>query len=344
MKKVKCLFVVLVFLALALLQAPQAFSGQEVVTLKMADTFPIKHFCHECGLYFIKRVKEISGNKVQIKYFPAGQMGKLKDSFNMTAKGLVDISYIMTTFEVGKVPLNTVAALPYFTTAVEGTEIRTRQFEVCPELTQEYLNYGARPLIHWSTNQYDVGTVKKAVQSPEDLKGLKLKCAGGLFERIAKLYGIIPIALPPVEVYQAVQRGIVDGCILSLPSVKGYRLNELEKYHTIGLRMGASPSGYIINEKKWQSLSKEVKEVLQQAGSDCSRFFAEGWDGQSNDLMQKWEKEGMVFHRIQSQDRHIWDAPLQGISDVWIQDMEKRDLPARKIYQSFRKICQEVVK
>ena len=342
MKKGGCLL--LVFVWVAFLQAPQVSYGQEVVKLKMADSFPIGHISHESALYFIKRVGELSNNKVKIEYYPSEQLGKLKDYLNLCGEGILDIAYVPPSFYAGQVPLNTVLILPYWTSAVEGTTIYNRLLEACPEMTQEFLKYKVRPLLINSTSQYDVGTVKKPVRSPEDLKNLKLKTSGGLFDRIARQYGIITVTVASPEVYEATQRGIMDGNIFSYPSVKGYRVNELEKYHTYGLRMGGYPSGYQINEKKWQKLPKEVQTLLRNAARDFARYSTENWDKETLRLVEEFEKDGMVIHRVLAQDRPKWEAPLKGIEEIWIQEMEKKNLPGRKVFENFKKICQGVVK
>ena len=124
------------------------------------------------------------------------------------------------------------------------------------ELQAELGKYKVRPLSVFTTSQYDAGTVSKPINKPEDLKGLRLKSSGGIFERIAQRYGIIPVTIASPEVYEATQRGVVDGNIFSLASIAGYRVNELEKYHTLGMRLGGFPSMYVINQKKFAALAR----------------------------------------------------------------------------------------
>ena len=46
---------------------------------------------------------------------------------------------------------------------------------------------------------------------------------------IIQQYKIVPVNIGGVETYESIQRGIVDGCVFSYPSVKAYRLDELVK-------------------------------------------------------------------------------------------------------------------
>jgi TRAP-type C4-dicarboxylate transport system substrate-binding protein len=342
MKKIVYFFLVVALLAFT--ATPQTSEGQEVIRLKMVHSFPVNHLGNQSVLYFIERAEKLTNQRVKIENYPAEQLGKLKDFLNLCSQGIADIAYVAPGFYAGQLPLNTVMILPFFTTAVEGTEIYNRLLDASPELRQEFLKYGTRPLLVASSNQYDIGTVKKPVRSPEDLKGLKLKTSGGTYDRIAKQFGIVGVTIPSPEIYEATQRGVVEGNILSYPSVKGYRLNELEKFHTFGGRMGGFPWPYLINEKKWQKIPADLQKSLMAAAADYNRYLSENWDRDSLKLVEEFEKEGMTIHRIAEKDRAMWDAPLQGIEEVWIQDMEKRGLPGRKVFTEFKRISQEVVK
>jgi TRAP-type C4-dicarboxylate transport system substrate-binding protein len=340
----KMFYVFLVFTLFACIGNPPTTQGQEVIKLKLVHSFPVTHVANLSLLRFIEEAEKLSNHKVKIENYPAEQLGKLKDFLNLCSQGIADIAYVAPAFYAGHLPLNTVMILPFFTTAVEGTEIYNRLLDTCPELNQEFLKYGARPLLLTSSNQYDIGTVKKPVRSPEDLKGLKLKTSGGTYDKIAKQYGINGVTIPSPEIYEATQRGVVEGNILSYPSVKGYRLNELEKYHTFGGRMGGFPWPYLVNEKKWQTLPGEIQKSLLAAAKNYNKYHSESWDRDSLKLLEEFEKGGMTIYRITEKDRAQWDAPLKGIEEVWIQDMEKKGLPGKKIFLEYKKICQEVAK
>ena len=339
MKRVLILLMLVVVFGVAV--GPVLAAG-ETVRLKMADYFPIGHLGHKTALRFIDRISELSQGKIQIDYYPAQQLGKAQDLLRMCSMGAADIAGVAPSLFAGQVPMNTVIVLPFWTTATEGTRIYTRLMETSPELLQEFLRYGVRPIVTVTTSQYDVGTVEKPVRSPADLKGLRLKSSGGIFVKIAKRYGITPINIPGPELYEATRRGIVDGNILSYGSVEGYHLNEVEKFHTLGLKMGGFPSTYQINEKVWQSLVPAHREVILQAAKEGADWFARTWDDQQKALSDRFEAQGMTICRIRPQDREKWFAPLAGIESEWMEKLEKRGLPAKKVFADFKKLSLEI--
>jgi TRAP-type C4-dicarboxylate transport system substrate-binding protein len=344
----KHVLVAALIVSLALIMVPlgwtSALQAEEAkpITLKMADSFPQSHPAYKMSQRLIQKIDEYTQGKVKIDYYPAEQLGKMKDLLDLCKLGVTDIAYVAPSFDAGKVPLNTIMILPYWTNAAEGTEIYQRLLKEAPELSREFSRYGVSPLAVLCISQYDIGTVQKEVRSPADAKGLRLKSSGGLYERIAKRYGISPVTIPSPEVYEGVQRGVVDGAIFSLPSVKGYRLNELEKYHTLGLRLGGYPATYVINDKVWQGLSPALQEGITRAAVESSKWFAKVWDGLQVQLAKAFEQGGMKIYYVTTKERSPWDEAVKGIEKEWIESVKGKAPSCEEVFNKFKKISEEV--
>ena len=338
----RILVLALMFMFFAAPPPAMAEEGQ-VYKLKLADSFPIGHPGNKLALGYIEQVKKMSKNRIEIEYYPAEQLGKMKDLLKLCQGGLTDITYIAPSFYAGQLPLNTVMVLPFWTTALEGAQIYQGLMAESQELKDELGRYNVQALSVFATSQYDAGTVKQPIDKPEDLKGLRLKTSGGIFEKIAQRYGVIPVTIASPEVYEATQRGVVDGNIFSLVSIRGYRINELEKYHTLGMRLGGFPSMYVINKKSLAKLPEDLQQALIGAAEQVAAVFAFFWDEQNQKMAQEFEQAGMTIRRITPEERATWDAPLKGIEKEWITDMEERGLPGQKVYDQFMVQVQAVL-
>lgn len=321
---------------------PVVVHGQEF-KLKLADPYPIGHVMHQVGKDLIASIHKYTQNRVKVEHYPSEQLGKAKDMLYLCSQGMADISYVHITYFAGQLPLNSLVVLPFYTTAVEGTEIYTRLAAENAPIREEFQKYGTRVLSVFTTNQYDIGTVKKAVKKPEDATGLKLKTAGGMYDHIAKRYGIIPVNVAAAETYESIQRGVVDGCIFSYPSMKGYRLNELLKFITSGLRLGGYPQAYVINEKIWQKLPPDIQLGISKA-TQKNEIYSPGdsWNREQFQQIEKFEKQGIAIQRIPSDQRKVWEGSIKGIEEIWLQDVEKKKLPGKNVLADFLRISKEV--
>jgi TRAP-type C4-dicarboxylate transport system substrate-binding protein len=333
-----------VFYLTVLIGWPPFACAAKAIELKWASPYPIGHPSYVMANEFIGFIHKRTDNKVKIVHFPAEQLGKAKDMLILCSQGIADISQVHITYFAGQLPLNNVALLPTYYKASEGSEIYRRLLLTSPEIQNEFLKYGVRSIEGHTTAQYDIATVKKEVNSLEDAKGLKLKTAGGWYDRIAKRYGIVPVSIAAAETYEAMQRGIVEGCIFNFPSVRSYRLNDHIKYFTNGLRLGGYPGAVVINEKKWQKLPPDVQKGIREAAEDAGKRWGVYWDDMHDETVKQFIQQGIKVYNIPAEDQAKWDAPIKGLAEDFIADLEKRKLPGRQVYDEFKKISDEVVK
>ena len=335
-----CMTIGMVF---TLVMSSASITADKVYTLKIADSFPIKHPMGEVVNHFMEAAKKESGGKLDFQYCPAQQLGKLHDLLKICQLGMTDIAYVGPTFFPGQLGLNTVVALPFWDSAKQGSAIYLELVKQSKEIQKEWADNRVRPLFVSATSQYEVGTGTKQVVRISDLSGLRMKTPGGIFDNIAKRYGIVPVAMSFNEAYEAIQRNIIDGAVQTLPSVKGYRLFEVEKHHVAGLRMGGYISTYVINDKALRKLPEDVKQTLFRAGESATVFAAELLDTMNASLVRTFEDQGMQFFNIPEDKKPEWLAPLKGIEEEWIAEYGKKGKPARAVYEHFRKIAEKVV-
>lgn len=336
-------FMSLLLIATMLIFASTAFGAESVIKLIFADYYTPGHALDPAAKDFIKYIEEGSNGRIKIQRFPAQQLGKAGDMLELASRGTADFTSCVVSYFGGQLPLQNIMSLPKWTTAVEGCAVQRRIIKEIPEIQAEMAKYNLIGIMPFQACQHDVGLSKKEVKSLEDLKGLRIATAGGFLDTTAAAYGIIPVSLTAGELYEAVQRGIVDGTTLSLPSVNNFRLNELYTFHTYGMRQGGAPAVWPMNLKKFNSLPKDLQKVILDAGERVSKEAAVRWDNFSLELKEKWTKAGMKFLTITNKDRAEWDAPLAPLDQVWLDDMNKKGVAgAKKVLDAYTKICKEV--
>lgn len=322
-----------------------AARADDTITLKFASPFPIGHPSYMMAKEYIEDIQKLTNNKVKISYFPAEQLGKAKDMLTVCGKGLSDFCQIHITYFAGQLPYSNIIVLPYWTTSTEGTEIFQYMLDNSPELQEEFHKYGVKGLSGTTTPAYDVATVKKPVHSLEDLKGLKLKTAGGIYDNIAKRYGIVPVSIPATETYEAIQRGVVDGVVFNYPSIRSYHLNDLIKYITNGMRCGGYPLAIIISEKSWAKLPKDIQEAVAKATRAAVAREGKRWDDMHQEAMKQFKDKGIQVYDLTPEQRLAWRKALEGIGDEYIADMEKRGFSKiKKVFEDYKKVAAKVAK
>jgi TRAP-type C4-dicarboxylate transport system substrate-binding protein len=316
--------------------------GQQPIELKWASPYPVGHPDYVMALDFIDLIHKHTNNKVKVNFFPAEQLGKAKDMLIICGQGVADMANVHIAYFAGQLPLNNVSCLPFYTTALEGGTIYQRLINTSQEIQEEFKKYSVKVLKGHTTPQYEVATIKRPVRSPEDCKGLKLKTGGGMFDKIGRRYGVVAVSIAATETYEAMQRGVVDGCIFNFPSIRSYRLNDLVKYITKGMRCGGYPGVVVYNQKKWDNLPQDIQKGILQASQESAKRTAAYWHEQNNEITKEFAKQGIQIYEIKPEERAKWDAPLEGVEEEYITDAEKKKVPARKVFNEFLKIAKEV--
>ncbi|TET67701.1 MAG: hypothetical protein E3J40_02775, partial [Dehalococcoidia bacterium] len=111
------------------------------------------------------------------------------------------------------------------------------------------------------------GYSNSPLETMADFKGLKFRTAGDWGEVLTEYFGASVIFLPGGEIYEAMQRGVIDAFEFSSPSVNvPFGFNEIAKYavfpgiHAPGVLMPA-----LVNKDAFNKLPDGFKVILEHA-------------------------------------------------------------------------------
>jgi TRAP-type C4-dicarboxylate transport system substrate-binding protein len=165
-------------------------------------------------------------------------------------------------------------------------------------------------ILKWiaSAGDWYLYTSKGPVNSMADLKGQKIRFAGGEgFSKALKAMGTTPISLPYTEVVTALQTNMIDGLLTDMfAAFYFYDLPRYTKY-CVKQTWAIQPLCIVASSKWWGSLPEQertaIKDVFDRI--DTAGYFegaqgaiAQGWAGHpeleliqlSDAEAQKWEK------------------------------------------------------
>ncbi|MEL7213734.1 MAG: TRAP transporter substrate-binding protein [Pseudomonadota bacterium] len=217
---------------------------------------------------FAERVTELSEGRIEIKMFPAGQLGGNRKLFTQIQSGAVDMTFT---------PFNMLSDIvPEFATITGGymfeSQAHQRAVLDSPEMGGAWADTllekgGLRILSSFFYGTRNVTTKETPVRSPEDLAGLKLRAVPNAMS-LATVTGLgaapTPVAWP--ETFQALRQGIVDGQENPIPVLHAAKFYEVQKYLIkTGHQMSALP--FLIRESKWQELSEADQTALMDAAA-----------------------------------------------------------------------------
>ena len=314
------------------------------IKLKVADGFPTTHPISLGINVWMKRVTELTDGQVTFDYFPAEQLGKIKDILKAVQGKVADVGFAAPSYATSIMPLSSVMEIPG---AIPSSVAGVTAFWKLSQTTllkPDYLANGVVPIFVYALPPYEIWTTAKQVQKPEDLKGLKLRSTGGANDQAIKDLGGTPVTQAVTEMYESLDKKVTDGSILSSSSVKPYKIEELLKYATQGAALGSFVGTYCVNQEVWDGLPKNVQEAMIKAGEEASLSTAAKLDKSNADVYEEFKTGGMKIYTFTADDKKVWASKMSDVEAEWVKKLGNKASLGTQLIQERNKLTQEAAK
>ena len=309
------LVLLVVVVAMVALSMPAGASGGKKYVIKFASEYFPKHPSIVNGIMpWIKQVKEMSGGRLEIQYFPPGALTPQKEHYSAVVSGAVDMGFSPQAFTPGKFPLAQIINLPLvFKSATSGSLTTMALYKKWPEWRAEYTDY--KFLWTHISALFELHTTKKLVKTLEDLKGMKIIVWLPPARIMAKALGANPVELSPNDTYLALERGMADGVFCPLAPIRAKKISDAAKYHTM-FGLMANPFWGAMNQKKWDSLPPDLQKIMTDTtGVTMSRLFGKTLDDGAVKDEKQFKKEGHTFYYLPPAEKKRWIAKVNPIQE-----------------------------
>ena len=132
---------------------------------------------------------------------------------------------------------------------------------------------GMHILFTVSQGSYGIGNSVRPIKTPEDFKNLKMRVSSSLgsvrgLQNMASGTGMTVETIPWGDLYNALAKGVVDGCWDMWPSLVEERHYEVMKYYT-SLDWMWDANQVVINKDLWDDLPEDLQEAILKAADEA---------------------------------------------------------------------------
>jgi tripartite ATP-independent transporter DctP family solute receptor len=213
--------------------------------------------------WMAKEVKQRSNDTLQIRYHPGTLLTKEAEIVDAVKSGNIAMGTPVGAAS-SLIPELGVFMIPYL---VRSYDQAYRMFngEIGKELADLIeRKYKMRVLIYMDMGFRHFWNTKRPINTPEDLKGLKLRVQQGkVFADTVNGLGASAVPMGWTEVIPAVQQGVVDGADLPIANIFNLKAYEVSKYASMTFH-NYSPTVTVINPNIWKGLSADHQKILQE--------------------------------------------------------------------------------
>ena len=289
---------------------------------------------------YAQTIQDISGGRIQVSYYAAGERVGAFDSFDEVASGNAQGYHAADYYWKGRHPgYGYFTAVPFGLTYTEmNAWIRHGGGqELWDELAGEF---GLKGIMAGSTGCQSGGWFNKEINSADDLKGLKMRIPGLGGDVMAKL-GASPVSLPGGQIYENLVSGAIDATEWVGPwndeIMKFYEAAKF--YYYPGMHEPGAMLAVSMNKKWWDALSTADQLLIEAAASMENDVMMSEYNAKNGaSLAQLINNNGVELRQFSDE---IYDSFGTAADEVFSEVVAHSDLAAR-IHASFLKAREEV--
>lgn len=256
-------------------------------TIRVGVANASSHYHSKAAERFGEIVENETNGAISVEVFPAQQLGSETEVMSLVEEGTVQM-FLASPGNVGNyVSEFQIMLCPYIWRDYDHLE-KTMDGEIGKEMGQKLLDaHGIRMLdALWVNGARHLSTSKTPVQTPADLKGLKVRASTSpIYIAAVEILGANPVPIDFAELYLALQQGVVEGEENALGTIDAQKFYEVQNY--IMLTGHIYQSQIVgINDEFYSSLPSDYQKIIDDAILEARNY--------NNELQLKADVEAIA--------------------------------------------------
>jgi len=320
--------------AAALALALPALAQDKPVEMKFASWVPGTHALAVTGFIpWAKSVEAASGGSIKVAQFPAQQLGKANDHYDMARDGIAEVTYVNPGYQAGRFPIFSAGELPF---------LMTKPGPGSAAFDAWYRKYAANEMkdVKFCFAHVHIGTLhaKVAITDPAQVKGMKIRSANGTVAQMVTGLGATNVQVSAPEARDALEKGVADAITFPWNSIVSFGIDKAVKFHT-DMRLYAAGFVWAINKSWYEKLSTNQKKVIDDhCNNEWAARVGADWGAAEDAGQEKLEKApGHTIVKLTPAQLDTWKKAVEPVAAQWIAAADKVGIPGKAALEDLRR-------
>jgi len=238
--------------------ATGALAQDKTFELKLSHWVPPSHPLQKALEEWGASVEKDSGGTIKYKVYPAQQLGKAFDHYDMARDGIADLTYINPGYQPGRFPIIGAGELPFLMpNAKGGTQALDAWY-------RKYADKEMKDVKFCLAFVHDPGAFhsrSKKIVVPGDIKGMKVRPAHATMATFVTMLGGTNVQAAAPEVRDILEKGVADAVTFPWGSVPLFGIDKVTKYH-LDMPLYVTTFAFVFNKAKYNEMSATQKKVI----------------------------------------------------------------------------------
>ena len=288
--------------------ADTSYSAENPLVLTLAHGLSEAHTVHIAMTQFAEEVNEKTDGRVQIKIFPNGQLGSENENLEQLQAGVIAMTKVSAPGLATYNEAYNAFGLPYIFNDTEDF------YHVMD--SQQMQDFFLSTLTYYTSGARSFYTKDRAIRTPADLKGLKIRVQDMKSQTDMMNYlGGIPVAMSYGDVYTSLQTGIIDGTENNETALTTGKHGEVCKVYSVD-QHAMIPDVLIMSEKVWKQISPEDQQIILEAAHNSTEAHKVMWDTAIDEAVKE-AQETMGVEFVYDVDKEAFREATQPMIEAY---------------------------
>ena len=293
--------------------APAGWAQGTGNTLKISHQFPGGTLTEGdfrdrlCRRFAVDVEKRTSG-ALKGAVYPGSSLMKTNAQFSALRKGALDMTLYPLSYAGGEVAETNIGLMPALVPSYEqGAAWKTGEVG---KLLAKVLDEKGVVVVSWIWQAGGVASKPRALVTPADAKGLKVRGGSREMDMMLKQAGASVITLPSNEIYAAMQTGAMDAAMTSSTSFISFKLEEIAKHLTSGRQRAYwfMFEPLLMSKEVFAKLPKAQQDVVMAVGGELETFARDAAKADDKIAADVYSKAGAKVYDMDEATLKQWQA------------------------------------
>ena len=322
---------------LFLMTTPATKAEAQTFEFTYSTFFPPTHIQTKVPEAWISEIEKRSNGQIKIKLFTGGSLTPAPQIYDGVVKGISDFGLSVFAYSPGRFPVISAIDNPlgYPDAFVATKTINELYRKLNPKELSDvhvcYLFAHGPGLLH---------TASKPVKNLEEVKGMKIRSTG-TSQLIVRALGGAPVAMSQGETYDALKKNIVDGTLVPIEALEGFKQAEVLKYTTETYSAAYSQGFFVVmNLAKWNSLPKDLQQIITDVSKEYEDITAKAW-GDSDESGRKFALNlGHEFIKLSDAESAKFKEAVKPVFSEYVKIATEKGVDGQAVFDTVKEMVQ----
>ena len=301
-----------------------AVAQDKPLELKFAHWLPPTHPLQPQGFeLWAKSLEAASGGTIKVTLYPAQQLGKAQDHYDMARDGIADVAWINPGYQPGRFPVIAAGEMPFFISNAKGGSAALDKWY------RKYAEKEMKDVKVCLTHLHDPGALhsKIAITNPAQVKGMKIRPAHATIAAWVTLLGGTNVQVSAPESRDALEKGVADAITFPWNSILIFGIDKAVTFH-LDIPMYVTTFALVMDSATYGKMSAAQKKAVDaHCNTEWSEKIASGWaDNEASGKAKLSAAPGHTLVKATDADIAAWRKSAEPLRAKWAEGVKKAGL------------------